>query len=423
MKILWFSNTPCSASGKLLGASYTKGGWLSSLEGALANIEDIQLSVAFYWVKRLAPFKYKNTFYYPVLRSGCSTVGGRLLNKYLNRSDDAEEIKRLLFIVDEVQPDVIHIHGTEDNYGLIQAHTRIPVVVSIQGILNAIALKYFSGIPYSVVQKYEGLSPKLKASSVKRLYAGVKNNAERERMILSMSRNIIGRTLWDRRITRVLAPQSEYFVVQEMLRPLFFGKEWKKREFFQPLRLVSTLGPGFYKGLETVVRTAQILKNTKRVDFEWVLPGLEASNAIVKMVKRWLGVDYERIGIRFVGSKSAPELVDMLVTSDIYVQTSHIENSPNSLCEAMLIGMPCIASFVGGTDSLLTDGEEGLLVQDGDPYALAGAIFQLYNDFEMAAGYAANARRRALIRHDETEILQSTLHVYKQLLATSLPGL
>jgi glycosyltransferase involved in cell wall biosynthesis len=420
MKILWFSNTPCGASEKLLGEGYTKGGWLSSLEGALTDQDDIELSVAFYWVKRLAPFKYKRTFYYPVLRSGCGTVGGRLLKKYLNRSDDAEEIKSLLDIVEKVQPDVIHIHGTEDNYGLIQAHTKIPVVVSIQGILSAIALKYFSGIPYSVVQGYEGFLPKLKASSVKRLYSGVEKNAARERKILSMSGNIIGRTDWDKGITRVLTPQSRYFVVQEMLRPLFFEQAWTKREFCQPLRLVSTLGPGFYKGLETVVRTAQILRNSQRVDFEWILPGLNESSAIVKMVKRWLGVNYYRIGIRFAGSKSAAELADLLVTADLYIQTSHIENSPNSLCEAMLIGVPCIASFVGGTNSLLTDGEEGILVQDGDPYALAGAIFKLYNDFDTAAVYAANARRRALNRHDKTVIPQSTIHVYKQLIAASI---
>jgi len=420
MKILWLSNTPCGASEKLLGRHYTKGGWLSALETLLAANTDIKLYVAFYWVKPLKPFVYKNTNYIPVLRDGSGTIVGRLLNKFFNIGKDEKEIESLLTVIDEVKPDIIHIHGTEDNYGLIQSFVDIPVVVSIQGILSAIEQKYFSGIPYAVVQKFEGIMPKLMASSVKRLYRGVKRNAIRERKILSLSSNIIGRTGWDKGITRILSPKSKYFVIQEMMRSEFYEKQWSKVEYGKTITIVSTLGPGFYKGLETIVRTAGILKQNGDVDFKWVLPGIDESCQVAKLVKRWLGIDYEALNIKMLGPRSAPELIDLMVNSDLYIQTSHIENSPNSLCEAMLLGLPCIASFAGGTDSLLKNGYEGLLVQDGDAYSLAGAVFKLYNDFEIAASYGFNARNRALLRHDKNKILHTIINIYKQVISDTL---
>jgi glycosyltransferase involved in cell wall biosynthesis len=108
-------------------------------------------------------------------------------------------------------------------------------------------------------------------------------------------------------------------------------------------------------------------------------------------------------------------LTHLLVSSDVYCQTSHIENSPNSLCEAMLIGLPCVASAVGGTSSLLQNAKEGLLVQDGDQFALAGAIKALYSDIKLAVTYGTAARNRALKRHKPEDVLQTVLELYHSL--------
>lgn len=71
----------------------------------------------------------------------------------------------------------------------------------------------------------------------------------------------------------------------------------------------------------------------------------------------------------------------------IFIHPSHIDNSPNGLCEAMLLGMPIIAIYAGGIPSLLVNRREGLLVQDGDPYAMAGAIIELLKDAGLAKGF------------------------------------
>ena len=69
-------------------------------------------------------------------------------------------------IINLYNPDIIHVHGTEDNFGLIQFYTKKPVVISIQGLLNPLK-KYFSGIPKNIAVKYETFVRKLVFLSIK----------------------------------------------------------------------------------------------------------------------------------------------------------------------------------------------------------------------------------------------------------------
>lgn len=417
MKILWFTNTPCAASPRLLGKDYTKGGWLSALQHELVQHPQVQLSVAFYWVKELDPFESDGTRYYPVLRSGGKGAVQRILGRFLGLSNENREVERLLEVVGAVQPDVIHIHGTEENYGLIQQSVQVPVVVSLQGILSVIALKYFSGIPLSVLRRSEGWRARLLAATIGRQYRGVLQAAARERKMLVQARNVAGRTQWDRQVSRLLAPKSRYYEIQELLRPCFFEQAWSKSAFGTPLRLVSTLGPGVYKGLETLVQALVLLKKSG-MQVEWWVAGLSDVHPLCRTVARWLKLDLTELPLRFAGSLDEAALTALLLGADIYCQTSHIENSPNSLCEAMMAGLPCVASAVGGTPSLLEPGLEGLLVQDGDPYALAGAVMALGSDFERASDMGAAARRRALQRHQPATVVNAVHAMYERLIVS-----
>ncbi len=100
----------------------------------------------------------------------------------------------------------------------------------------------------------------------------------------------------------------------------------------------------------------------------------------------------DNLNIKLLGGSGEREISQLLQSADIYCQASHIENSPNSLCEAMLIGMPVIASYAGGTPSMLDNEQEGLLFQNGDAHALAGAILQMSHNFRFAAACGQKAR-------------------------------
>jgi glycosyltransferase involved in cell wall biosynthesis len=415
MKVLWFANMPCGAS-QNLGLNLNINGWLTSLEEQLVQIEDVKLSVCFYWSEKLDPFTSGETTYYPVFRARSGSKAGRLINRVFHLNSDDNEVQQLLKIVEAAKPDIVHVHGTENNFGLIQSFINVPVVVSLQGILLPYVGKFFSGIPLLPAFWYERLMPKILFKSVHYTYKDLQRCAERERKIFSQSSYIIGRTEWDRRISQLLAEKSSYYIGNEILRGSFYKETWNKKRFENPLHLVTVMSGGLYKGLEVVVKTAQILCESKDFDFQWTIIGQRESDDVVKIVKRWLTVDFKKININLVGSKGEAELAGILLNSDIYCQVSHIENSPNSLCEAMLLGMPIIASFAGGTDSMLANGKEGLLIQDGDAYSLAGTIVEMSQNFSDAAVYGSNAQLRAKNRHNKSEIANSLVVTYKDVL-------
>lgn len=168
--------------------------------------------------------------------------------------------------------------------------------------------------------------------------------------------------------------------------------------------------------METVLKTASLLKQYSGVDFEWHIVGYDSSTKWVRICEKMTGIKTTDSNIVFHGRIDAEQLSDLLCFMDIYVHVSHIENSPNSVCEAMLLGMPVIASFAGGTASLLENGKEGELVQDGDNYVLAGVIIKLYKNPLLAQSYADAARKRALFRHDKQRIVGELLAGYNAIL-------
>lgn len=416
MKVLWFTNTSSSAFEKL-ELKNSSGGWLHSMEKEIIRRTDIELAVGFYCYKKVAPFKYENTHFYPIYRSNKSTKFKRFLNRLFPKNNDNIEVKSLLKVINDYEPDLIHVHGTEDNFGLVQKHTTIPVVITIQGILNSISQKYFAGVPKNIVFRYEGIIKKITASSIRITIKELNLKAKRERQILNTAKFINGRTDYDQRISRILAPNSHYFVVNEVLRSSFYQCVWDKECFEHKIQIVTTISGGLYKGFETIINTAQILEKNTDLKFVWKVIGLIENINTVNIVKKWKKVKLKDLNIKLAGSMNEKEIVETLRQSDIYCQVSHIDNSPNSLCEAMILGMPCVATFAGGTSSLLKNGTEGILIQEGDPWAMAGAILEMVNNEKRAFHLGKNARKVAIERHDKNKIVSDLLKVYESIIS------
>lgn len=417
MKILWFCNTPCGATEKLTGQKVTGGGWLYALSESFCQYKDHQLHIAFYWHQEIAPFMDKGIIYHPVKRDGYSSKLGRYiyrLKQQFSKDLDQAEICKLIKVIDKVNPDLIHIHGTEENFGLIADHiSKIPVAISIQGLLSPYLYKLYSGLPKSAVVKNQGILSKLLIDGFEAKERSMRKRSYREQYILKHINNIIGRTSWDKDCTLALNPKRKYFVCNEILRAQFLNSEWKN-SYNGKIVLVTTISFGLYKGLEMIFETARIL-TLQCIDFEWNIIGTDYKNQYETLVEQITSIDPLKVNIKFWGRKNAEEMVSIMNQSDVFVQVSHIENSPNSLCEAMVLGMPVIASFAGGTSSLLEDGKEGVLVQDGDPYRLAGAIIDLNNNYQTALDMGQKARTKAMQRHDPNNVIKELFDIYTTL--------
>ena len=415
MKILWFTNTPCGAAEKLQPNNMFGGGWLVSLEKELVKEKSIELHVSFYWHENIESFDYNGVYYHPVYRDKGSKFQ-RLINRYFKKiPDDEKELSTLLHIVNEIKPSLVHIHGTEDNFGLLNSKVEIPILLSIQGLLLPYYQMLFVGIPEKTISNQETLNQKLFLNTINNHRYYFKQRALREKKILMNSLHVMGRTKWDKDITQLLAPKSNYHLGNEILRESFYQNKWEKKSFEKCIQLITTTSDSYYKGFETIVDTA-ILLNKYNFPFHWKVIGLTENSDCVKIVKSWKKFNCKNINIELLGKKNELEICDLFLKSDIYIQTSHIENSPNSLCEAMMIGMPIIASNVGGTSSLLIDEKDGQLFQNGDFYSLAGLIKSTSFEFEKASVYAENAREKSNNRHNKVKILSGIIETYKQIL-------
>ena len=414
MKVLWFTNTPCSYS-KKLNPGLLSGGWMEALENQINNIPGVELYIAFYHSVKTNPTKFGNTTFYPVLRekSYLLEFKKRVLNKF--HADDIE-IPRLLKVVDTINPDIIHIHGTEDNFGLIQKYVKQPVVISIQGIINPYFEKFYSGISKSDSLKNEPFKSRITLGTQFKTYRQFKLMAKRESEILAMAKHIIGRTSWDKRVTSVMS-DGMYYHGEELLREEFYNNVWRYPDVnTDEFRIVTTTSNSIYKGFESIIKTALILSRIKNFRFKWDIIGLSEDDSVVKIMLAWLKVNLSDINIILRGKLPPQKFIPIMLQSNVFCQVSHIENSPNSVCEAMCIGMPVIASFAGGTESMLENNRDGILVQDGDPFSLAGTLYEISKNPEKAIIFGENARKRALIRHNTARVSTDLHSLYQQII-------
>lgn len=417
IKILWFCNTPCCAIEKLTKQANTGGGWLNTLSNELAKHDNIELHIAFYWNNKIDSFIYKNIHYHPIYLAENKSKINRLIKRFkitflkLNNHDNY-----LINIVHEINPNIIHIHGTEENFGIITKKIfNVPIVISIQGFLSSIYTKLFSGYTRNQVYNNESLFSKININGAKYAERSLAKRAEREREILKHTKYIIGRTDFDRNCSLIINPQRQYFKVGEIMRNEFFNIKWDKDSFSEIFEITTTISNGIYKGLEVIYYSAKLLSE-KQFKFKWNIIGLNSNSEIVKLTEKITKINSEANNIHYLGRQDATNISQLLVKSDLYCQTSHIENSSNSTCEAMSIGLPIIASFVGGTSSLIENNITGVLVQDGDPYSLAGAILNIANSFNLAKKLGQNARTFAKNNFSPEKVSEEIINTYHSIL-------
>lgn len=113
--------------------------------------------------------------------------------------------------------------------------------------------------------------------------------------------------------------------------------------------------------------------------------------ADVQRLAQQLGVDD---AVRFPGFLDHEAKVREADAADIFLNTNHIDNTPVSVIEACAMGLPVIATHVGGIADLLTDGEDALLVADNDDRAMADAVVRLVREPGLASRLSTRARAR-----------------------------
>lgn len=409
MKVLWFEVTEPSrykAEGEPIG------GWQDSLENIVRNCPEIELCIAFMSGNIYEGKKIDGVIYQPIYAKYS------FITKIFKRKWDffvAKLLPQAKKIINDFKPDIIHIFGTEWPFGQIVKLTKIPVVIHIQGAI----VPYNNALyppNYSVIDRIKqcGINPRKYFS----LLMTIKDSQNREKWEIDTWNTVsyyMGRTEWDKALSNIMHPGRKYFQVEEALRPTFLdGKQkWKGKSNLK-LRLISTGCSSFWKGPDMMLKVAKILK-TSGIDFEWNVAG-KMPDDIQQIVERKENAKFVDCNINIMGFIQSDKLVELLISSSIYVHTAYIENSPNSICEAQCLGVPIISTNVGGISTLVRNGENGILVPANDPWQMANAIMELSASQEKKEMYSNNGKRIAYTRHNPQNILSQLLNCYNTII-------
>lgn len=141
-------------------------------------------------------------------------------------------------------------------------------------------------------------------------------------------------------------------------------------------------------------------------------PGKRPFTPELKMLAKNLGVQDRVI---FTGFRQ--DVAQLLAASDVFAMPTFEEPCAVAFLEAMAMGLPVIATKSGGTDSMVVDGETGVLVEHGDISALAHAMETLAADPELRASMGWAGRARLLAQLTPTHMARNVAHIYRTICA------
>jgi len=417
MRILWSVNLiPATVSAKLGIKSEVLGGWVESMAGQLSAHGDIKLAVACKCSKDQA-FKEEaeNVIYYSIPYSPSDRT-----DIIVGICDD---------IIRDFKPDIIHIEGTEfPHAGAMLTAAKlngIPAAVSMQGILNGQYVYQCGQLQIDDMMFSHHISDIFSAWILHlRKTRWYKPRMKPEREIIEKADYILGRTQWDRAHTYAINPNAKYYSCARVLRTPFYEKRWSYDNMTPHTIYV---GNAYYalKGFHFLVMALPYLIR-EYPDIMVYAAGYKPfeehdSRSIIKQgYGLYLKKLIEKLGVGehivFTGALSADAVADRLSKSNVYVLCSAIENSPNTLGEAMMVGTPCVSAYVGGAPDMAEDGKEALFFRNDDPELLAWKVKQVFDSRETAQTLSENGRKRALATHDAKRNAQMLIDAYNDIL-------
>ena len=409
MRVLWFTNVPLPALSAHLGRPPSVGEhWVHTLASLLLAEPGTELAIA-----TAVPgasdiqFTSNGVRYY--------TIGQAPGTPFLSHSN--RDLTRARAIIADYHPDIVHVHGTEKFYGLVsEVELDAPVVLSIQGLISQYRRFFFAGLNYRERFRTLRVRDILRLKGPLFEYRFWHNGAKRELDIIKRNQYFIGRTDWDKAWVSAVNPRATYYSCDEVIRQDFFDRRWSQANM-QRHSILFTNSMQPLKGIPVLIDAAAILLR-KYSDLHVCLAGdwypKSGWGRIITHKLRELGLQPH---FTFEGPVDAITLSSLLIRTNVFASPSWIENSPNSIAEAMLVGAPCVAPFTGGLGTILTHGETALMYPPGDSALLAAAISQIFDDDALAARLVTAARSVALQRHDPQRIVHRQLEIYAEVVA------
>ena len=425
MRILWLCNiVPPVVAEQLKIDTSVKEGWISGTLNRLIsnNSPECELGICMPVSNIDAPYVKDN-----IRIEGFNIVCYRFLEQTAAPwVYDATLDKTAERIISDFKPDLVHSFGTEYAHSCAWAkawNTPQRMLVSMQGVMKACAEEYTCHLSDGIVsgRTFRDL---LKKDNITEQQNKFKLRSEFEKNTLLHAGHVAGRTEFDKRESLSINPDIKYHHLGETLRSEFYEGQWEPGKLDEHVIFVSQADyplKGFHIILEAMPEVLRSYPDTvikvggnSITGFTTLKEKIKIGSYGQYLRKLMKDLKLEQKVI-VLGKMSAAEMKENYLNSSVYVCASSVENSPNSMGEAMLLGMPVIASRTGGIPSIAEEGKEALMFEPCNSKQLASRIISLFGDRKLAEALSEAAVLRARDNYDADKNYADLMEIYREI--------
>lgn len=418
MKILWIVNSPLGPLGERLYGKRNNGVWMSALMDSFVEHHEHSLVVATTAAIREALCIEENGIVFYALPDQPPI----LYNE--NKLSNIEAWKKL---INEEKPDLIQVWGTEFTHGLcaLRIAKEIPSVIYMQGYLGSIARHYLAGMSHDELKHSVTFRDIIKRDNIVQQQKKYYVSTAKEKEMFELSGNVICENDWCENSIRAVVPDINIYRCPLSINQVFAQKSWDINRA-EPHTIICNASGYPLKGLHMLLRAVALLKE-KYPDIKLRVPGEKVvSDGSVQWLLRKRGytkyieklineLDIEE-NIEWLGALPQDKLAEQYAKARVFVLCSAIENHSSSLKEAMMVGIPSVASSVGGVPEYVTHGENAFLYRFEEYDIMAAYIEKLFEDNTLALKISANAKNSATALHSEKDIYLTITEIYNKVL-------
>lgn len=417
MRVMWITNVLSSEANQYFYGENHGGLWVELFLNSIRNFDGIDLCiVTSNDTKTVRSCRFDNVSYYVI-------PGGHPIKEFSLRS--AKNKKNLSSVIEAYQPDIIQIWGTESSLGRLaqKIAPQIKTVVFIQGLVQSLRKYCLAGLSHKDLMSSLTVRGLLKGDLLCFKRLKYKKSEKIEKEVLQNAQLFVYENAWCYSVCKSIAPETNGF---KQILPVDDAFREGKWDYNDSKRIICPFMYDTFKGLLLLLKALTIVVKSIP-DVKLVLPGIYRKPA--GSVVEWLKTDdYSRMiqsyiqknglsgNIEYVGRLSPKEFVEEMKRANLFVMCSTIENHSSTLKEAMMLGMPCITSDVGGVGEYAKHKYNTLVYRCEDHELLAHYILTLLNDRQLSVTLGEHARTDMTAYMSECRSGEELYDLYKEML-------
>ena len=417
MRILWITNIMLPPLCERLGLPVpVVGGWMySSAKRLLDADSSLRLAVAtVYAGTRPQRHEVDGVVYYLL------PLHGKDARRYHRHLEPLWKD-----IVADFHPDLAHLHGTEFPHGqaLTKACPEVKAVVSVQGLVSVYDRYYLGGMCFGDILRNITFRDVIRWDNLWQSQWSFTLRGRMERETIRRVHHVIGRTSWDRAHVWAINPSAAYHFCNETLREAFYRQSPWRYEDCEKYSIFLSQAHYPVKGLHKVLEALPLVLREYPDTKVYVAGGdIRGTRSWKERVKRsgygsFILRLIQRLNLEehivFTGALDEFKMCERYLRSNLFICPSSIENSPNSLGEAQLLGVPCLAAYVGGVSDMIPNEACGTMYRFEEVEMLA---YQIGTWFERSKTFDNTEMRRvARERHDPSLNSMRLLEIYREI--------